>query len=117
MIGMNWKEFFKPDRKKILIFAAIYIFYVVFIFLKAIIISSWEGDIPVGTVVEVPDTIIDYIFRAPFFVVVSIFEALEINPFPMSALTIKIIFLINLIWWYFFSCLIVFSYDKFKTRQ
>ncbi|NOQ29291.1 MAG: hypothetical protein GQ566_04205 [Methanosarcinales archaeon] len=114
---MNWKEFFKPDGKKYLIFAAIYIFYIVFIFLKPIIIASFGGDIPIGTVVEVPDTIIDYILKAPFFVVVSIFGAFEMSPFPMSALTINIIFLLTLLWGYFISCLIVFSYDKFKTKQ
>ncbi|MCD4797863.1 MAG: hypothetical protein K8R19_02485 [Methanosarcinales archaeon] len=114
---MNWKEFFKPDWKKYLISVAIYIFYIVFIFLKPIIIASWGGDIPIGTVVEVPDTIIDYILKAPFFVVVSIHSAFDMSPFSMSALTINIIFLLNLLWWYFISCLIVYSYDKFKTKQ
>ena len=114
---MNWKEFFKPDGKKYLISAAICIFYIVFIFLKPIIITRWWGDdLPIGTVVEVPDTIIDYIIQTPFFVVVSIFGAFEMTPFPMSALTINIILLLTLLWWYFISCLVVFSYDKFKTK-
>lgn len=114
---MKLNDFLKPERRKILTLAAIFVIYITFIFLKPIILTSLGDTPPVGTVVKVPDTIIDYIIRAPFFVVVGIFNAFEMSPFPMPSSTMNIIVLLNILWWYLLSCIIVFAYDKFKSRK
>jgi hypothetical protein len=84
---MNWKEFLKPDWKKIILFILISVFYF-------FIIVAWQFT---GINDMLPLSIIE-----------------RSSP-PISTLNI-INLLINLLTYYLISCLIIFGYNKVRKN-
>lgn len=90
---MNWKEFLKPDFKKIIIFAII----IILLFLLSITIYR-----------SYPSTG----YPLPIQKVVSLGE--PGRPVMLTAEYDYINILINLVIWYLISCVIIFIYNKYK---
>jgi len=96
---VNWKDFFRPDWKKIILTFII-------TFLNFVYILSLFGKEP---------TFISYIFWWPIVIGSLLCPVTYDVPFSLLDLPCIIIFyIINLIYWYLLSCLIFFIYDKFK---
>ena len=94
---MNWKEFLKPDLRKIVITIILFIpsFFIVFFMC-----------FPQGN-------FICDIFRLQFLILVPIFVILDLSQ-SLFVLVLQIIS--DIIFLYLLSCLIVWVYDKYKKK-
>lgn len=94
---MNWKEFLKPDWRKIVIFVILFVMLIIIANLyPPKLIPSWLENLNI-------------IFYFPDF---FIFEILK-----LSISTVIFLFILDLIYWYLLSCLIVWVYDKVKKKK
>jgi len=125
---MNWKQFLKPDKRKIVVFLILS----AFIYLTYFMIRKLDLYQPQNTYLAI---IFGIIFLLPNFILTSIlflitfFYANAMTPtefglFKISN-TYKIIssafsiigWILVIIYWYILSCLIVWIYDKFRKRK
>jgi len=96
---MNWKQFLKPNWRKILIF-------VILIFLSSFFIWNflpveWMG---IG-------------FPIPFYEMQWGAPAFGISQQPVETSINSIGLIADIIFWYLMSCLIVWFYDKFRKKS
>jgi len=97
---MKIKQFLKPDWRKIIIFVVLFIIFS-FLMNNTFYIED-KGfpfvylDFPVyGPAMLLNETLVDY--RAPIFSLIN--------------------FILDIIFWYLFSCLIIWIYDKMKKKK
>jgi len=92
---MNWKEFLKPSIKKIAIFLLLFIAisFIIYFF------------------VYTPWIIADFTYTlAPFGIPLTIWSDFLISGFSW------INFIIDIVFWYLVSCLIVFAFQKLSKK-
>jgi len=89
---MNWKEFFKPDWRKILIFLVLFILSSLASIKIYLCNMMGIGPCPIG-----------YGFPLEFL-------------YPILDFKNLINLLIDIIFWYLLSCLIIWIYDKVKKK-
>lgn len=93
---LNWKKFFKPNRKKIITF-------IIFMILGTVSIgfnTCFDGSLTCSTFPwYILHVILNFFFIIPISNLISIFI---------------ILFLIEPIYWYLLSCLLVWILDKFR---
>lgn len=101
MINMNWKQFLKPDWKKIVVF--------ILFFSLISYISPFLHDYIFPCVYVGPDSCMGEFYGLPLIFGVRLLAVFRLD---------NIIFLItDLIFWYLLSCLIVWIYDKFIKKK
>lgn len=110
---MNWKEFFRPTKEKIILF-------IVLIFIGVIIGSGPLMRIDPDPRPQEFTKFIDSfeptwtVFLSPIILPFSLMEGYAgIYPSWM----ILIFFIIDVIFWYLISCLIIFAFNKFKDKN
>lgn len=108
---MKWKEFLKPDWRKIVILILLFI------------IASLEGigvEEPIARRGPVPT--IYYYHLNPLLWVIPPFELISVGPvkgYEFLGIRLDIIpiqYYFSLIYWYILSCLIVWIYDRVKKK-
>lgn len=92
---MNWKEFLKPDWRKILLF---------------VILSILLSAIP-NFVIEIP------VFCGLSFGIPLPFYCSLILPFDFNGGFVITNLFVDIIFWYLLSCLIVWIYGKLKKEK
>ena len=126
---MKWKQFLKPDWRKIVIF----IILSVFISLLGLNFTSIFNLYQIENIFVA--IIFSIIFLLPSFVlksiqfIISLYYANILSPLEFGTLkasgTLTNLFLIfsifgwvlDIIYWYILSCLIVLIYDKFRKKK
>ena len=96
---MNWKGFLKPDWKKIIIFIILLIIFLPFKYVvSAALPIIWAGrGLPL-----------------PIYIDILVGEGMVWTTINYPLLGVLLI--IDLIFWYFLSCFIVWIYDKVKKK-
>ena len=97
---MNFKQFFKPDWRKILIF----------IILLIIFFGIYKYKFPL-LAGELPESVPAKGLPLPIYLRVPIYLNLK----SLNHL-LKVFLMIDLIFWYLISCFIVWIYDKVKKK-
>lgn len=98
---MNWKNFIKPTKEKIILF------------ILFLLVNTFVPLTPFFMVLKAclnppcPNTILTFgSYVAESFLASLIF-------FPINL----IILIINLVFWYLISCLIIFAFNRFKDKK
>jgi hypothetical protein len=91
---MNWKQFLKPDLRKIVLFIILMTIGMYLTFTAY-----------VRPPIDNPMNVLQPLFDLPSFIVVM----MEIDIIPLN-------YLLSFIYWYLLSCLIVWVYDKYKKK-
>jgi len=103
---MKWKEFFKPNLKKIIVLVILFCMFSIFLFVPAGKIVRLVGG-PSGT------------FYCPFILGMEHSKFCFLVEFgtyaPITIISLQVIF--NFIFSYLVSCLIIYSYDKFRNKK
>ena len=124
---MDWKEFLKPDWKKIVIFI---IFAIISLVLSRFILKSQpisDVDVYVNIIfvaIFLPPTLILSFIQG--MIIMSYAKSLTPSEFgelitsgtlsPISSAFNVLGWILNVVYWYLLSCLIVWIYDKIKKR-
>ena len=118
--GIDWKEFLKPDKRKVLVFLAIPVIMITGAFVIGNMDSTSSLELALGTFFGI--IIFVGIFSIGIFS--AIFKVLGTNPYSNEAtgsvietIDQSISFLSIIPWWYILSCTIVFIYDKLKSKK
>lgn len=117
-ITMNWKQFLKPDRRKIVLFVLLAI---LFIFSIMIYLSS----IPPGALCTTEECKIERarqdLIDILFLLIVSPFLVLDeylVGYIPEFSNALNLIAIIlSFFYWYILSCFIVWIYDRFRKKN
>ena len=102
---MNWKEFFKPTKIKVIFIVTIGLLTI----FSRFSISLIQG----GDVYSALDNLPLIIFTTPAFLYAR-YANTDFGPRLVSNPIIY--FIITLIYWYFLSCLLVWIYNKVKKK-
>jgi hypothetical protein len=139
---MGWKEFLKPDKRKVAVFFIICCVYLVLASLFAIILNAQTPSPPYEAIspLEAYPYVIFVIFIIrlfllpgssilgiiQFWIMVHYSRSMSIEEFGKfihsdifvytSTLLSILGWILNLIYWYCLSCLIIWAYDKLKKK-
>jgi len=104
---MNWKEFLKPEWKKVIL--------VIFLFVSSTGLTRFLGDVHNVYRDNVVLNILDYIFMAPFI----LFTPLDslIPTVEILAIIGWLEFIALIFYWYILSCLIIWIYNEVKKKK
>ena len=99
---MNWKEFLKPDKSKIMVFLAIIIIFLVIMgVLNLAYCHTKETDTTAN--------------GNPFVIMIQDFDNLSPSFCDIGIMLLNV--LIRLPIWYLWACIIVFVYNKYLKRS
>lgn len=125
---MNWEQFLKPNKKKILIFIALVILFILsmMIYFLSRPISETSCTTEECKIEReamyarrnLNDTLF-LLIASPFIAVAFLFtwtNLIYTNPEFYNALDI-ILFILSFFYWYILSCIIVWIYDKFRKKK
>jgi len=97
---MKWKEFLKPTRFKLIIFALIFAYGIYSLFL---FIGCFGPCTPIGMAQKYN---LEFILVWPFFLYLS-----------SSSLIFILRLISTFLWWYFISCEITWIYNRVKKKK
>jgi len=106
---MNWKEFLKPTRWKIVL--AIFIFLlnsVLLILINIYLVSTILENFRISNLVRYPSLILIFLLNPSI-----VYFGFVSRSFVESVSGI----VINIFYWYILSCLIIWIYDKLKKKK
>jgi len=104
---MNWKQFLKPDWRKITIF--------VIIILPSIIVEACVNNLLSCQLISASFGYVLVLFTLLVFPIFLLFKIIGI---PYQAfLPWVLVLIINLLYEYILSCLIIWIYDKFRKKN
>jgi len=106
---MNWKEFLKPDWRRVLVF----ILYPPLLFLlQGLIISFTYSKIEQLNFA----TLIAKIIGVPIINFETLLSFSTIQQYQLNLIFSSMFFILDQVYRYFFACLIIWVYNKIKKR-
>lgn len=114
---MSWKQFLKPNRRKIILVCFIFLFT---IFLRGIVIKVEIKSLELMEKILSPHYLL-YVtietWRTPWGTPLPFISLSPILGVILYYLLVISSFVIGLFYWYLIACLITFIYEKLKRRK
>ena len=109
---MDWKEFLRPDLRKIVIFVFLaFILGILLLMVSTYLFTAPGSDCLGCRSPEILNTMIQVFMPLGL----GLLNYLDV-PVGLRSLVFLIIVSLDLIFWYFISCLIVWIYDKVRNK-
>jgi len=122
---MNWKQFLKPDWRKIMVFVIFLILTSLTFFcsftakISSLItdLSPWDLTCMSYTTLFFGSKLEPSVLGLLGNVIGSLLIIINIVPFYLVAFNNLLGTFVWILYWYLFSCLIIWIYDKFRKRK